>query len=152
MSDLLSPWAQNSSTVFICFPPSQCLNPAPGSFGRSHANLFSFPDIILPSNWWTMSIPTQQSSLVSSCVSELAAGICVDVCQRGDGGVAAGWMPPPGEKMSGITAFSTQLTPKTDGAIANTAAQPQPKPWQQHTRGNRKPARPIREENALPSK
>lgn len=48
-------------------------------------------------------------------------GNCVDVCQHGDGGVAAGWMQPPGEKMSGITAFfSTRLTPETDGAIAGT--------------------------------
>lgn len=51
-------------------------------------------------------------------------GNCVDVCQHGDGGVAAGWMPPPSEKMSGITAFSTQLTPKTDGASEHCSAAP----------------------------
>lgn len=31
-------------------------------------------------------------------------------------------MPPPTEKMSGITAFSTQLTPKTDGASKHCSA------------------------------
>lgn len=31
---------------------------------------------------------------------------------------------PPGEKMSGITAFSTQLTPKTDGASDHCGAAP----------------------------
>ncbi|KAK1895600.1 Mannosyl-oligosaccharide 12-alpha-mannosidase IC, partial [Dissostichus eleginoides] len=36
--------------------------------------------------------------------------------------------------------------------LAKTAAQPQTKPWQQHVRGNRKRARPIREENASASK
>ncbi len=51
-------------------------------------------------------------------------GNCVDVRRRGDRGVAAGWMPPPGEKMSGITAFSTQLTPKTDGASEHCSAAP----------------------------
>lgn len=30
----------------------------------------------------------------------------------------------PGEKMSGITAFSTQLTPKTDGTSENCSAAP----------------------------
>lgn len=45
-----------------------------------------------------------------------------DVRQCGDRGVAAGWMPPPGEKMSGIKAFSTQLTPKTDGASEHCSA------------------------------
>lgn len=71
-----------------------------------------------------MSNLKQQSSLLSSCVSVLELGNCIDVCQRRDRGVAAGWMPPPGEKMSGITAFSTQLTPKTDGASENCSAAP----------------------------
>lgn len=49
---------------------------------------------------------------------------CVETCQRGDRGVAVGWIQPPGEKMSGITAFSTQLTPKTDGASEHCSAAP----------------------------
>lgn len=60
------------------------------------------------------------------CVSELEAGIalmCAPVWRRQkSGGDRAGWMPPPGEKMSGITAFSTQLTPKTDGASKHCSA------------------------------
>lgn len=38
--------------------------------------------------------------------------------------MAVEWIPPPGEKMSGITAFSTQLTPKTDGASEHCSAAP----------------------------
>lgn len=64
--------------------------------------------------------PEQQSSLLSRLCVWTWGRNCVDVCasvwRQKSGGDRAGWMPPPGEKMSGITAFSTQLTPKTDGA------------------------------------
>lgn len=151
MSDLLSLWAQNSSTVFICFSHSQCLNPAPGSFGRSQANLFSFANIILPSNWWSMSNPKQQSSLPSSCASELEAGIVL-MCASEE---TEEWQPdgchPLVRKWVESQHFPPSWHPR-QMELANTAAQPWLKPWQQRVRGNRKPARPIREKNALPSK
>lgn len=151
MTDLLSFWARNSCIVLICFSHSQCLNPAPGSFGRTQVNLISFPNIILPSNWWSMSNPKQQSSLLSSCVSELEAGIelmCASVeteewQQDGYHPLVRKWVESQ--------PFPPSWHPR-QMELANTAAQPQPKPWQQCARGNRNPARPIREKNALPSK
>lgn len=128
-------WAQNSSTVFVCVSHSQCLNPAPGSFGMIKANLSSFPYITLPSKCWSMSDPkTTILFTVEPCVWTWG-GKCAD-------GVASVETPewqqdgchPPGEKMSGITAFSTQLTPR-QMELTNTA---QPKPWQQRVRSNRK--------------
>lgn len=65
--------------------------------------------------------------------------------------------PPPTEKMSGIASYFPP--PPTHPADTRdrwsedkTAAPRQPKPWQQGARCNRRAARPIREENPLPSK
>lgn len=47
------------------------------------------------------------------------------MCQYADRRMATGWMRPPHrEKMSGITAFSTQMKPKTDGATEQCSTAP----------------------------
>lgn len=101
ITDLLSLRTKNSPTVFICFPRSWCLNPAPGSFGWSQANLFSLPQHYCAFKLMKLVQPqTTIPFIVELCVWTWLRN-CVDACQRRDRGVAAGWMPPPGEKMSG---------------------------------------------------
>lgn len=127
MSDLLYLWAQNSSTVFICFLLT------PGAWILHLGLLAGVNQICLAClTLFCLHIdescptPEQQSSLLSRLCVWTWGRNCVDVCasvwRQKSGGDRAGWMPPPGEKMSGITAFSTQLTPKTDGASKHCSA------------------------------
>lgn len=144
-------WAQRCSTVFICFPHSKCRIPAPGSFGSIQAIQFSFPNIIFSSYWWSMSEPKQQSSLLPSRVSELEPGMALMCASE----TADRWhqdgCDPPLRKWVESQCFPPSWHP-WQMELANTAAQPQLKPWQQRAFGNRKPTKPIREESALPSK
>lgn len=142
--DLLSLSTKWLTLLYFFSPVSLGLNSAPGSFGKSWANLFSPPNIALPSDWWSMSNTKQQSSFLTSNVSELLSG-AVDVCQQRERGVSAGWMPPPTAKMSGNAAFSAQLKPETDGASeqcstasAETIATERPQQqawWANHVEG-----------------
>lgn len=93
-------------------------------------------------------------SVKAACL-HLEAGIVL-VCASVKTGMAAGWMPfspPPTEKMSGIIFPPLHPADTRDRwSEDKTAAPRRLKPWQQGARCNRKAARPIREENPLPSK
>lgn len=110
----------------------------------------AFSNTILPSNWWSMSSPEQQSSLLSNCVVWTWVRNCDDVCQR--------QRHRSGSRMDATPQWENEwnhsIFPPSwhtrQMELAITAAQPQPKPWQQW--GNRKPARPIAGKNAVPSK
>lgn len=99
--------------------------PAPGSFGRSRAILLSFSNIVMPSNWWACPNPNNSPHCCRTMGLNLSQELrwCVPARRRRSGSRMDA-TPTPGEKMSGITAFSTQLTPETDGASEHCGAAP----------------------------
>ena len=137
--------------LLYLFPRSPGLNPSPGSSGRNQAFLFSSPNIILPSDRWIMADPELQSSLLSSCESELKPRVSLICATEKTKQWQQDGCDPPLRKW-----VESQHSPPSwhpgQMELANAAAQPQPKPWQQCARGNRKRAKPIRAGRALPSK
>lgn len=145
MTDLLFSWAQNSSLPL----PVLHLGLLAGVKQIWSAFLTSFCLQI------DEACPTQGNNPFSSvelCVCELEAGIVLMRASVETEEWQQDGCHPLVRKWVESQHFSAQLTPKTDGASEHCCAAPARTMATACTRQKRKPARPIREENALPPK
>lgn len=123
MSDLFSLCAQNSSIVFICFPHCHSCTWVFWQESSKSVQLFCSTLFCLW-NWWAC--PNQNNSPLHcrTVGLNLSQELCWCVPAKKQRSGSRMDATPPSEKMSGFTAFSTQLTPKTDGASEHCCAAP----------------------------